>query len=143
MGAPYTGSTPGNSVRIFFQSHSSSSASNCESEVTVPCPISDLWISSVTVSSVPTFTKAFSCKRAGSLRLALHRQLEADEQSAAYRGSGLQETSAIHAGERISLRTSLGLRLIARGEMHRLADRLVGPAAAQVAAHGFVDIGIR
>ena len=47
-------------MRIFFQSHSSSSASNRESEVTVPCPISALWMSSVTVSSVPTLTKAFS-----------------------------------------------------------------------------------
>ena len=39
---PNAGSTPGNSVRIFAQSHSSSSASSIESDVTVPCPISAL-----------------------------------------------------------------------------------------------------
>src|SRR5215471_4978250 len=57
---PYSRLTPGNSVRTFFQSHSSSSASNCEREVTVPCPISALWMKRVTESSVPTCTKAFS-----------------------------------------------------------------------------------
>ena len=31
-----------------------------ESEVTVPCPISALWMKSVTISSVPTWTNAFS-----------------------------------------------------------------------------------
>src|SRR5262245_5960034 len=37
---PYSRLTPGNSVRIFVQLHSSSSASSIASEVTVPCPIS-------------------------------------------------------------------------------------------------------
>ena len=31
-----------------------------ESEVTVPCPISALWMKSVTMSSVPTWTQALS-----------------------------------------------------------------------------------
>ena len=40
--APNARSTPGNSVRIFVQSHSSSSASSIDNDVTVPCPISAL-----------------------------------------------------------------------------------------------------
>ena len=56
---PYAGSIGAKPVRIFCQSHSSSSANSMDKDVTVPCPISPLCMISVTKSSDPTCTKAF------------------------------------------------------------------------------------
>ena len=136
---PYSRFTPGNSVRIFFQSHSSSSASSMESEVTVPCPISALWMKSVTVSSVPTWTKALSLEDAAGERF-LGAELEADQQAAGGGSARPQESAAVDILRRAHSRTSLDAEF--RGEMDRAADGLIGPAAADVVAHGFVDIGV-
>ena len=81
-------------MRIFFQSHSSSSASSMESEVTVPCPISALWMKSVTISSVPTWTKAFSLR----MRLAFGfpgTESKTDQQAA---GGGSARSAGIRGG---------------------------------------------
>jgi hypothetical protein len=58
-GPPYQAALMGaNSVLIRDQSHSSSSASSMAMEVSVPCPLSGLWMISVTTSSAPIRTNA-------------------------------------------------------------------------------------
>ena len=59
-GLKYSLAAGANSVRIFFQSHSSSSAASMQSAVWMPWPISDLSIMIVTLSSAPMRIQAFS-----------------------------------------------------------------------------------
>src|ERR1700693_96050 len=64
-GLKYSFAAGGNSVRIVFQSQSSSSAAIMHSAVRIPCPISDLSITMVTTSVVETSIQAF--KDAGAI----------------------------------------------------------------------------
>ena len=80
-------------------------------------------------------------ERRGGLRA--HGQTEADEQAA---GGGAPVRRNVR---RLNFRVALIPRLpspvggaILRSQVHRAADRLVRPAAADVVAHGLVDIGV-
>ena len=64
-GLKYSLAAGANSVRIVFQSQSSSSAAIMHSAVRIPCPISDLSITMVTTSVVEMSIQAF--KDAGGI----------------------------------------------------------------------------
>src|SRR5258708_14271140 len=137
------------SVATLLQSHSSSSATSWASPVRVPCPIS---------------ARAMRMRQVSSGRIATHRLISA---GAAVRASCARPNGTCKPRARpppaaaeptmnwrrdrfgvlevFFMRVSRsGFRLVLvqhGGAMHRRADALVGPAAADV-GHGGVDVGI-
>jgi hypothetical protein len=88
----------------------------------------------------------------GGFQLAAFGKMESDEQAARGCDTGFQETAAAEFGIRESWRSCCFVLyftpiricrgLILGGQVNGVANGLVGPAAADVAVHGLVDIGV-
>src|SRR6185436_4574620 len=134
------------SVLIFFQSHSSSSATSCARPVRVPWPISERAMRMTQVSSGLTTTQMFTSAPALSC---------ADAASGSCRPSARPPPAAAELTMNRRREGFLGLRIVvfmfgssgfvagehAGGAMHGGAYALVGAAAADV-GHRRVDVGI-
>src|SRR5881296_3846950 len=138
IGLMYALSAGADSMRIFDQSASSSSASSIGSDVVTPWPISERSTTTTTLSSAPMRSHAFGAKGAAAAARAPCRPPAGRWKP---RTRPAPATPAASRNSRRLICAALMSRSL-RGAMDGGADALVGAAATDV-GHGRVDIGVR
>src|SRR5579863_6974274 len=134
--------TEANSTFTLLQSHSSSSASSMGRPEPVPCPISAIGQRRITVSSGSITTQALTSR--GSALSAAQLCLA---NSAAYPGklrptSNPPEAVAALMTKRRRVKVFVMALHLSRGAMDGAADTHIGAAAADIARHRRVNVGI-
>src|SRR6266853_4339115 len=137
------------STATFFQSHSSSSATNWARPVSVPCPISERAMRMTQVSSGRTTTQALISLPALAAVAASAVPMKGRLNPSASPPPAAAEPTMNLRRERLVALTramffmvvSSGLLRHVRRHVHAGADALIGAAAADV-GHGRVDVGV-
>src|SRR2546422_5248812 len=138
IGLMYALSAGADSMRIFDQSASSSSASSIGSDVVTPWPISERSTTTTTLSSAPMRSHAFGAKGAATAARAPFRPPAGGWE--AMTGPAPATPAASRNSRRLICAALMSRSL--RGAMDGGADALVGAAATDV-GHRCVDVGVR
>src|SRR5690606_12088506 len=137
----YSGAAGARRARTRLQSHSSSSATSMGSEVITPCPNSRCFTITVQVPSLPMWRNAFGATgfAAGAWASAWRPRPMGRKKAIARPPESAAEPLRKTRRERFAMS---GLLQRGARAADRLAHPLVGAAAAEVAAHRGVDVGV-